>query len=168
MLQRYPEADGSRLYEAAEREIERLKELVTACRALRVEMNIAPSQKVPLLAQGDPVQLAVFAPYLCALARLSEVVIEKELPAVEAPVSLVGDFKLMLRIEIDVAAERERLQKERTRVEGEIAKCEAKLANSNFVERAPPAVVAQERERLANFRSLLDKIEQQLARLGPA
>jgi valyl-tRNA synthetase len=168
MLQPYPAPDAARVDETAEREIERLKELVTACRALRAEMNVAPSQKVPLLAQGDRAQLAAFAPCLSALARLSEVVIEKELPAVDAPVSLVGDFKLMLRIEIDIAAERERLRKEKARVAAEIAKCETKLANTNFVERAPPLVVAQEKQRLENFRSLLEQIGQQLAKLGDA
>jgi valyl-tRNA synthetase len=168
MLQPYPEPQPEKLDEAAEREVDTLKRIVTACRTLRSEMNVAPSQKVPLLAQGDGAQLAAFAPYLVALARLSEVLIEKELPADDAPVSLVGDFKLMLRIEIDIAAERARLKKEKERLEAETNKCEAKLANPNFVERAPPLIVAQERARLTKFMSLLDQIEQQLAKLGSA
>jgi len=105
-------------------------------------------------------------PYLRALARLSEVVIEKELPAVDAPVSVVGDFKLMLRIEIDVAAERERLEKELARIEGEIARAQTKLANPRFVERAPPLVVAQEQQRLVKFTTTLEQVRGQLAKLG--
>ena len=166
MLQPYPQPDAARVDEAAEREIETLKQLVTACRTLRAEMNIAPSRKVPLLAQGGRAQLTAFAPYLCALARLSEVVIETELPAVDAPVSLVGDFKLMLRIEIDVAAERERLEKELARIEGEIARAQTKLANPRFVERAPPLVVAQEQQRLVKFTTTLEQVRGQLAKLG--
>jgi valyl-tRNA synthetase len=70
----------------------------------------------------------------------------------------------MLKIEIDLAAEKERLAKEIARVEGEIAKAEKKLATASFVERAPAAVVAQERTRLAEFTALRDKLKSQLAR----
>ncbi len=166
MLQPYPKPEPSRIDEMAEREVETLKRLVTACRTLRAEMNIAPSQKVPLHVQGDRGRLASFAPYLSALARLSDVVIEDELPTVDAPVSLVENFKLMLHVEIDVAAERERLEKEAARLENEIGKAQAKLANSNFVERAPPPVVAQERQRLAGFTATLEQVRVQLAKLG--
>ena len=166
MLQRYPEPDAGRVDEAAEREVETLKQMVTACRTLRAEMNIGPSQKVPLLVQGDRERLAAFAPYLAALARLSEVLIEAELPAADAPVSIVGDYKLMLRVEIDVAAERARLGKELARLEGEIAKAQNKLANTNFVDRAPAAVVEQERQRLANYTATLDQLRAQLAKLS--
>ena len=166
MLQPYPQPNTARIDEAAEREVETFKQLVTACRTLRAEMNIAPSQKVPLHVQGERARLAAFAPYLAALARLSEVVIEDELPAVDAPVSLVEDFKLMLHVEIDVAAERERLEKEVARLENEIGKAQAKLANSNFVERAPPAVVEQERQRLASHTATLEQVRIQLAKLG--
>ena len=165
MLQRYPEADPKRIDEAAEREIETLKQMVTACRTLRAEMNIGPAQKVPLVVQGPRERLLAFVPYLTALARLSEVVIERELPAVDAPVSLIGDYKLMLKVEVDLAAERTRLEKEISRIEGEIVKAEAKLANTNFVERAPAAVVAQERQRLASHSATLAQLRAQLAKL---
>ena len=130
-------------------------------------MNIPPGQKLPLLIQGDPARLAPFVSYLTALARLSEVVIiEGTLPAAGAPVSIVGEFRLMLKIEVNISAERERLLKERLQTEGEVAKCEAKLANAGFVERAPPLIVAQEKERLARFKSLLEKINEQLKKLS--
>jgi valyl-tRNA synthetase len=93
-------------------------------------------------------------------------VIEGELPTVDAQVSLVENFKLMLHVEIDVAAERERLEKEVARLENEIGKAQAKLANSSFVERAPPPVVAQERQRLAGFTATLEQVRVQLAKLG--
>jgi valyl-tRNA synthetase len=166
MLQPYPEPQPARIDEAAEQEIAALKELVTACRTLRNEMNIAPSQKLPLLAQGDPARLKAFAPYLAALARLSEVVITDELPAADAPVAIAGPFKVMLKIEIDVAGERERLAKEAARVEREIGKARTKLANPKFAERAPAAVVEQERERLARFTETLDQLRTQLSKLS--
>jgi valyl-tRNA synthetase len=72
----------------------------------------------------------------------------------------------MLKIEIDVAAEKERLGKELVRVEGEIAKAEKKLATESFVSRAPAAVVAQERERLEGFLALREKLKAQITKLG--
>ena len=166
MLQAYPAADLTRCDEQAEQWVATLKTLVTACRSLRGEMNISPAQKVPLVGAGEMARLKAYAPYLAALAKLSEVTAVDTLPDSEAPVQIVGEFRLMLKIEIDVAAEKERLGKELARAEGEIAKAEKKLSTESFVARAPANVVAQERERLASFNSLKEKLAAQLARLG--
>ncbi len=166
MLQPYPAPQPERIDEAAEMDVAILKQLVTACRTLRSEMGISPSQKLPLLAQGDPARLTTYTPYLAALARLSVVVIANPLPSADAPVSIVGEYRLMLKVEIDLVAERERLNKELARLENEISKSRAKLDNPGFVERAPPPVVALERQRLEKFSSTLDEVRQQLAKLG--
>ena len=76
-----------------------------------------------------------------------------------------GAAKLALKVEIDVEAERARLTKEITRLEGEIAKAEAKLGNESFVARAPAAVVEQERARVAGFKETVLRLREQLARL---
>ncbi len=165
MMQRYPSAQPDKLDEAAELEIGTLKEVVTATRTLRSEMNIPPGKKLPLVAEGNAVRLSAFVPFLTALARLSEVSIVDALPAADAPIAIAGDCRLMLKIEIDVAAERERLGKEEARLKNEITKTETKLSNTSFVERAPPPVVAQEKERLEKFRSTLTQISGQLSRL---
>lgn len=165
MLQVYPKADPEKIDEQAEAWVATLKTAVEACRSLRGEMSISPAAKVPLIAAGDAAQLTAYAPYLKSLAKLENVDIVAELPEADAPVMLAGDFKLMLKVEIDVAAEKERLGKEIARLQGEIAKANSKLGNESFVARAPAAVVEQEKARLADFTASLEKLQAQLAKL---
>ena len=166
MLEAYPKSQPEKIDEAAEAWVALLKEAVDACRSLRGEMGISPATKVPLIAAGDAAQLAAYAPHLKALARLAEVEVAAELPEADAPVALAGDFRLMLKIEVDAAAEKERLGKEIARLQGEIAKANGKLTNESFVARAPVAVVEQEKARLAEFTASLDKLNAQLAKLN--
>ncbi len=166
MLEKYPQSQPGKIDEAAESWVALLKQAVDACRSLRGEMSISPAARVPLIASGDGVQLALYAPYLKALAKLEDVAIVAELPEADAPVMLVNDFKLMLKVEIDVAAEKERLGKEIARLEGEIAKANAKLNNESFVARAPVAVVEQEKARGAEFGASLEKLNAQLAKFN--
>ena len=168
----YPKAQLERVDAQADAWVAQLKALVAAVRALRSEMNLSPAQRVPLLAHGDSF-VAEAAPLLQALGKLSEVrLIEDEdafsAATAAAPVSVVGAARVALHVEIDVAAETERLGKEVTRLEGEIAKAQAKLGNESFVARAPAAVVAQERERLQGFQQSLERLREQLSRLKSA
>ncbi|HPU53215.1 MAG TPA: class I tRNA ligase family protein, partial [Burkholderiaceae bacterium] len=164
--QAYPRSEPARIDEKAEAWVASLKAMIDACRALRGEMNIAPSQKLPLIATGETELLQSCAPYLKSLARLADVQIVPELPESPAPVQIVGANRLMLEVEIDLKAERERLGKEIARIAGEVTRAQAKLGNASFVERAPAAVVAQERERVAGFLSTLDRLREQLTRLN--
>lgn len=165
MLQAYPKADLEKIDEQAETWVATLKTAVEACRSLRGEMGISPASKVPLIAAGDASQLSAYAPYLKSLAKLEEVSIVTDLPDADAPVMLAGDFKLMLKVEIDVAAEKERLGKEIARLQVEIGKANGKLNNESFVARAPAAVVEQEKARVAEFSASLHKLEAQLNKL---
>jgi valyl-tRNA synthetase len=163
--QPYPRAQMDKIDPAADRWMGELKGLIDAVRNLRGEMNVSPAERVPLLATG-PESLDGFAPYLSALGKLASFERVAALPNIGAPVAVVGDAQLLLKIEIDVDAERARLGKEIARIEGEVAKATAKLSNESFVARAPEAVVAQERGRLADFGATLEKLRAQLARLG--
>jgi len=165
MRQPYPLPQPDKIDEAAEAWMTQLKTLTDACRNLRGEMQLSPALRVPLIVEADAEHIASFLPYLQTLVKLSETQIVAQLPESPAPVAIVGDIKLMLKVEIDIAAERERMSKEINRISGEIAKAHAKLSNESFVARAPEAVVAQEKERLANFTTTLAKLQEQLGKL---
>jgi valyl-tRNA synthetase len=89
-----------------------------------------------------------------------------ELEEKEAPVSIIDDYKLMLKIEIDVEAEQGRLQKEIEKLDNEIKKCEAKLGNSSFIDKAPKQVVDQEKDRLNGFNLSKQKFQAQLEKIS--
>ena len=169
MLAAYPVADDSKMTPEADVWMHELQGLVDSCRNLRGEMNLSPATKAPLFIAAPAASLAklnAFAPYLKTLAKLSEVTVAETLPqAAGAPVQVVGEVSLMLKVEIDVAAERERLGKEIVRLQGEIAKANGKLSNQAFVAKAPAAVVEQEQARLAEFIATASKLEQQLSSL---
>ena len=167
----YPAADLSRVDAEADAWMAKLKALVLATRSLRGEMNLSPSERVPLVAIGDAAFIDAAAPLVKALAKLSEVRPNADEAAFAeatkmSPVVVVGDARVALHVEIDVAAERQRLGKEAERLRGEIAKANAKLGNESFVARAPAAVVEQERQRVAEFGRTLQRVEDQLQRLG--
>jgi valyl-tRNA synthetase len=171
----YPLSQPERIDEAAEAHVTRLKQLVDACRNLRGEMNVSPATRLPLFVLTHSSAETEFwkatAPVLQALAKLNEVrLFEDEAAwsqaAQAAPVAMVGDARICLHMEIDLAAEKIRLGKEVLRLEGEIAKAQGKLSNESFVAKAPPAVIDQERKRMADFAETVTKLQEQLKRLG--
>ena len=174
MLAPYPEADLSRIDEAAEAFVATLKEITNAARNLRSELGLSPGEKVPAFIAQDQhlnpntgVPFELFLPYLQSLARLSEISLVINLPEGDAAVAVGGGARVMLKVEIDVAAECERLSKEIAKLEIEIDKATTKLGNARFADRAPPAVVAQERERLAGFENKVVSMRAQFKKLKP-
>ncbi len=167
----YPVSNPAAIDLEAEAYVGKLKAVVDASRTLRGEMNVSPAIKLPLFSVGDAAFMRQAAPVLQALAKLNEVkVFDDEAAwtaaAQAAPVAVVGDARLCLFMEVDVAAEKIRIGKEIARIEDQIAKANAKLSNEAFVAKAPPAVIDQERKRIAEFSATLDKLREQLARLG--
>ena len=171
----YPESQAERIDPAAEAHVAKLKTLVDSCRTLRSEMNVPASTKLPLFALPATAAEAEFmqqaAPVLKSLAKLTEVKVFADeatwqAAAQAAPVSVVGDTRICLHMEVDVAAEKLRIGKEITRLEGEIARINGKLSNEAFVAKAPAAVIELERGRIAQNTATLTKLQEQLKRLG--
>ncbi len=170
----YPVSQPERIDREAMAQIAKLKQLVDACRNLRGEMKVSPATRLPLYAVASHAAEAAFiqqsAPVLQALAKLSEVkVFDDEVAwaaaAQAAPVAVVGEARVCLHMEVDVAAEKVRLGKEAERLQTEITKANGKLGNEAFVAKAPPAVIEQEKKRVADFTATLEKVKEQLARL---
>ncbi len=171
----YPESQAERIDPAAEAHVTKLKTLVDSCRTLRSEMNVPASTKLPLFALPANAAEAEFmqqaAPVLKSLAKLTEVKVFADEAtwanaAQAAPVSVVGETRICLHMEVDVAAEKLRMGKEITRLEGEIARINGKLSNEAFVAKAPAAVIELERGRIAQNTATLTKLQEQLKRLG--
>ncbi|WP_300715520.1 valine--tRNA ligase [Hydrogenophaga sp.] len=170
-IARYPQAQLNKIDEASIAHVTKLKSLVDACRNLRGEMSVSPATRLPLYVLGDTAYMQAMGPVLQGLAKLNEVKVFTDeaawaAAAQAAPVAVVGEARLCLFMEIDLAAEKLRLGKEATRLEGEITKATAKLSNEAFVAKAPPAVIDQERKRVADFTATLEKMREQLQRLG--
>jgi valyl-tRNA synthetase len=170
--QNYPLASEYVSDPGAEAEIEWLKAVLTQLRRIRSEMNIAPGKTIPLLYAGgnaaDRARTEKFSAQIEFLARTES---QRWLDAGEAEpaaaAGIVGELKLLIPLAglIDVGAEKLRLEKEIKRVEGEIAKCDAKLGKESFVASAPAAIVEQEKQRLADFTALLAALREQLGKL---
>jgi len=169
-LQRYPQAaDLAGDFAQAEADIEWLKQMVTALRRIRSELGVSPTKQVPLLVQAgsanDLARLQRFDSQLRSLNRLARIeTINGDPPPAAA--GLVGELKLFVPLEglVDLDAERARLDKEIARVSAEREKSEAKLAK--FSDKVPPAVVEQERQRLADWTAQRDALSAQRARLS--
>jgi valyl-tRNA synthetase len=171
----YPVSQPERIDESAVAYVTKLKKLVDACRNLRGEMNVSPATKLPLFVVAQSAAEHVFlkgaAPVLQALAKLNEVRLfdgeaDWQAAAQAAPVAVVGEARICLHMEVDVAAEKLRLGKEVTRLADQISKAQAKLGNEAFVAKAPAAVLEQERKRMDDFTTTLAKMREQLLRLG--
>ena len=173
-LQAYPasaEFSGA-AYAQAEADVEWLKQMVTALRRVRSELNVAPSRQVPLLLQGggavERARVDRFAASLSFLLKLESVQwLDDGASAPASAAAVVGELTLLVPLEglVDLDAERTRLDKEIKRVEGEIGKCNGKLGNATFVQNAPTAVVEQERQRLADWNHQLAALREQRGKL---
>lgn len=165
MLATYPEADESLIHQVALEKMAALQELIGTVRHLRGEMGLAPSVKAPLLVESTQ-DIAELLQYLPVMARLSEVKQVERLPESEdAPIAVCNGARMMLKVEIDKAAETARLNKEAEKLQKNIDKIQAKLAKPGYIEKAPAHLVEKDRSELAQLQDKMTKVQAQLAKL---
>lgn len=165
MLAAYPVADQDKIVPAAFDKMGSLKELVEEVRKLRGEMGIAPNVKAPLFVEGGS-ELADLLKYLPALARLTEAKLVDKLPEAEdAPVAVCNGARLMLKVEIDKAAETARLTKEAEKLQKALDKLNAKLSKPGYTDKAPAHLVEKDKADLAELQDKMTKVAAQLAKL---
>lgn len=172
MLEPYPEADDSKIDQKAIFELEWVKTFIIGVRKIRSEMDIAPNKKLPVFLEGltpqDTQWLNHNKRYLLSLAKLDSIEVLKEsATAPESAVALVGEMKVLIPIAglIDKEAELARLSKEIAKLQNEIKRLGGKLNNAGFVAKAPEAVVAKEREKLAGYQTALNNLETQYEKI---
>ncbi|GAB7127364.1 valine--tRNA ligase [Silvimonas sp. JCM 19000] len=164
MIAQWPVADESKIDAAANADVEILQALAFAARNLRGEMGLSPAQKVPLFLEGDA-SLVRFADYLKPLAKLSEVHVVATLPADDAPVAVAPNARLMLKVEVDKAAETARLTKEIAKTQEGLDKVQAKLDKPGYTDKAPAHLVEKDRAQIAELQDKLGKLNEQLGKL---
>jgi valyl-tRNA synthetase len=168
-LANWPVLDGLGDAEA-DAEIGWLIDLVSEIRSVRTEMNVPAGARIPMLVTaGGALADARFATHgetIKRLARLDSITKTADAPKGSA-VIIVGETTAALPLEgvVDLAAERQRLSREVAKYESEIAKIDAKLANEQFVTKAPPEVVEEIRERKAEFGRLATRLGAALKRI---
>ena len=165
MLAAYPQADKEKIVQTAFDKMAALKDLVEEVRKLRGEMGIAPNVKAPLFVEGNA-ELEGLLKYLPSLTRLTEAKLVDSLPEAEdAPVAVCNGARLMLKVEIDKAAETARLSKEAEKLQKALDKLNAKLSKPGYTEKAPAHLVEKDKADLAELEDKMAKVQVQLAKL---
>ena len=165
MLAAYPQADKEKIVQTAFDKMAALKDLVEEVRKLRGEMGIAPNVKAPLFVEGSA-ELEGLLKYLPSLTRLTEAKLVDNLPEAEdAPVAVCNGARLMLKVEIDKAAETARLSKEAEKLQKALDKLNAKLSKPGYTEKAPAHLVEKDKADLAELEDKMAKVQTQLAKL---
>ena len=168
MLQPYPEFDAAKVNADAMADLEWVKQFIVAIRNIRAEMDIAPSKLLEVLlvnvSETDQRRLEENLSFLTNMAKLESITVASgELPPTVT--QLVGAMEVRIPMAglIDKDAELARLAKQLEKVEQERGRVAGKLGNEGFVAKAPEAVIAKEREKLAELEETQAKLKAQYA-----
>jgi valyl-tRNA synthetase len=172
MREPYPRSEKEKIDHQATEEMRWTMAVITGVRNIRGEMDISPGKPLPLLFQNgsasDKSCLEDSRHYLTVLARAESITwLDKEQEAPDSATALVGHMKVLIPLGslIDKLAELERLGKEMQKIEKDLSKAKTKLANPDFVARAPKNVVDQENQRVQQFESALTQLRAQRAKV---
>ncbi|OAM44728.1 valine--tRNA ligase [Eikenella sp. NML99-0057] len=165
MLARFPEADREQIVQTTFEQMTVLQDLIGAVRNLRGEMGIQLNVKAPLFVESAD-DLADYLKYLPMMTRLTEAQQVAALPESEdAPVAVCNGARLMLKVEIDKAAETARLGKEAEKLQKALDKLNAKLSKPGYTEKAPAHLVEKDKADLAELEEKMAKLQNALAKL---
>ncbi|MDU1345587.1 valine--tRNA ligase [Eikenella corrodens] len=165
MLARFPEADREQIVQTTFEQMTVLQDLIGAVRNLRGEMGIQPNVKAPLFVESAD-DLADYLKYLPMMTRLTEAQQVAALPESEdAPVAVCNGARLMLKVEIDKAAETARLSKEAEKLQKALDKLNAKLSKPGYTEKAPAHLVEKDKADLAELEEKMAKVQAALEKL---
>ena len=147
-------------------------DFILGIRRIRGEMNIAPGKPLPVLLENvsatDLAFLKTSQDYLLNLGRVESITtLKTDETAPESAISLVGEMKILIPMAglIDKTAEIARLEKEILKIQKDLPRIEGKLCNQKFIDKAPEAVIAKEKEKLEALHSSQQSLKQQLAKI---
>ena len=155
-------------FEAEENEIEMLKSIIGEVRNIRNNMNVHPAKKAKLIFVTEKYNDLInqSSLFLQKLAFGEEIVVQgnKDNIPSNAISIMQPDLELYIPFEdlVDIAAEKERLQNEKTKLEAEVARAKKMLSNPGFVNKAPEAKINEEKEKLAKYEEMLKNTVERL------
>jgi valyl-tRNA synthetase len=173
MREAYPQADDSLIDQDVMDDMDWIQAFILGVRQIRSGMDIKPGKALQVLVQNgsaqDKLRIDTNAHYLISLAKLESIIwLDEEDEAPESATALVGEMKLLIPMAglIDKEAEQARLTKEIDKKQQEYQRTDAKLGNSNFVDKAPPEVVEKERSKLTEIKIAIEKLQEQLEKIS--
>ncbi len=172
MLEPYPQADDSKIDEAASADMKWVQTFITSIRQIRSEMDIKPSLKLNILLQNwtneDQQRFANTEVFINSMAKVESADwLDNDAEAPESATALVGDMKVLIPLAgiIDKKAETARLSKEIEKKQKGLQGLEGRLNNPNFTDKAPEAVVNQVREQYAELKAAVEQLQEQLEKI---
>ena len=168
MVSNWPTIRENFVFDKDEELVEKIKQIIVEIRNVRVNMNIHPSKKSELIFVTEKYgkEILEAQEFILKLGFGTKLTIQKDKAGIsENSITIMQDgIELYMPLEdlVDMEEERKRLQEEKTKLEAEVARCEKMLANPGFVNKAPEKKIQEEKDKLAKYKDMLEKVEERL------